>query len=89
MPDAESQLSRVNLFFSNEKPGRRSLSSTSGDFGKLISKSLARAKKVKQYSFRKTKTQAFDHAAWLEFFSRPHDLSRDLADLGFVKVEIL
>ena len=36
-------LTRVNPFFSNEKPGRRSLSSTSGDFGKLISKSLARA----------------------------------------------
>jgi len=36
-------LTRVNPFFSNEKPGRRSLSSTSGDFGKFISKSLARA----------------------------------------------
>ena len=32
-------------FFSNEKPGRRTLCSTSGDFGKFISKSLARAKK--------------------------------------------
>ena len=34
------ELTRVNPFFSNEKPGRRS---TSGDFGKFISKSLARA----------------------------------------------
>ena len=43
---AASSLTRVNPFFSDEKPGRRSLSSlssTSGDFGKFISKSLARA----------------------------------------------
>ena len=38
------RLTRVNPFFSNEKPGRRTLCSTSGDFGKLISESLARAK---------------------------------------------
>ena len=38
------ELTRVNPFFSNEKPGRRSQSSPSGDFGKLISKSLERAK---------------------------------------------
>ena len=36
-------LTRVNPFFSNEKPGRRSRRSPSGDFGKLISKSLERA----------------------------------------------
>jgi hypothetical protein len=33
-------LTRVNPFFSNEKPGRRTQCSTSGDFGKFISKSL-------------------------------------------------
>ena len=35
----------MNPFFSNEKPGRRSVSSPSGDFGKLISESLERANK--------------------------------------------
>ena len=43
LPHRLAKLTRVNPFFSNEKPGRRSLSSTSGDFGKFISKSLARA----------------------------------------------
>jgi hypothetical protein len=36
-----TSLTRVNPFFSNEKPGRRSYG-TSGDFGKLISESLPR-----------------------------------------------
>ena len=41
---AAKHSTRVNPFFSNEKPGRRSQSSTSCDFGEFISKSLARAK---------------------------------------------
>ena len=46
-------LTRVHPFFSNEKPGRRTQCSTSGDFGKLISKSLNEPRLVPRAAMRK------------------------------------
>jgi len=54
----QPSLTRVNPFFSNEKPGRRS---TSGDFGIFISKSLARANSPQGLVPRQT---LFSHCEW-------------------------